>query len=38
MDGVVAVAAGNTVTIARTKDGTVWQWNGNGPPRRLEIP
>ena len=32
---VVAVAAGDSATIARTADGTLWQWDGDQAPRRL---
>jgi hypothetical protein len=38
MDQVAAVAAGDTATIARQADGTLWQWDGGGAPRRLPLP
>ena len=32
---VTGVAAGDTATIARTRAGALWQWDGGGAPRRL---
>jgi hypothetical protein len=34
------VAAGDTVTLARTRDGALWQWDAGGKqaPRRLSLP
>ena len=34
---VTAVAAGDTATIARTADGTLWQWDKGGVARRLVL-
>ncbi len=38
LDRVIAVAAGDTATIARTADGALWQWDGSAVARRLSLP
>ena len=35
---VVATAAGDTATLALGADGSLWQWEGAGTPRRLTLP
>jgi hypothetical protein len=37
MDDVVGVAAGDTATIALTRDGALWQFDGGAAPRRLAL-
>ncbi|HYN61664.1 MAG TPA: hypothetical protein VET87_19325 [Rubrivivax sp.] len=37
LEGVVAVAAGNTGTIALRADGTFLQWDGGAGPRRWRV-
>ena len=37
LEGVVAVAAGNTATIALRADGSLLQWDGGAGPRRLRV-
>ncbi len=34
---VVAVAAGDTATIAIDADGVLWQWDAGRGPRRVEL-
>jgi hypothetical protein len=38
LDGVEAVAAGNTATIALHADGSLLQWDAGVGPRRLRVP
>jgi hypothetical protein len=37
LEGVAAVAAGNTATIALRADGSLLQWDGGDGPRRLRV-
>jgi hypothetical protein len=37
MEGVAAVACGDTATIARGVDGRLWQWDGGGSPRAVRL-
>ena len=37
MDDVVAVAAGDTATLVLTRDGALWQVDGDAAPRRLSL-
>lgn len=37
LDGVVAVAAGDTATIAIDAQARLWQWDGDAGPRRLSL-
>ena len=37
LEGVVAVAAGNTVTIALRADGSLLQWDVGTGPRRSRV-
>ena len=36
-DGVLAVAAGDTATIAWAGDGTLWQWEAGAGPQRVAL-
>ena len=31
------LAVGDSATIARTADGSLWQWDGGAGPRRLTL-
>jgi hypothetical protein len=37
MNGVAAVAAGDTVTIALDVQSRQWHWDGGAGPRRLSL-